>query len=77
VFSNVGFFGNLTNSDLATETLSGGPVTSEPASIESASVDGQPCAGVPRNAFCPMTGCGSAHGINERGAASVLSETSR
>ena len=30
VFSNVGFFGNLTNSDLATETLSGGPVTSEP-----------------------------------------------
>jgi hypothetical protein len=58
VFSNVGFFGNLTNSDLATETLSaytprncfyrntdrGGPVTSKPASIESASVDGQPCA---------------------------------
>jgi hypothetical protein len=59
VFSNVGFFGNLTNADLATETLSsytprncfygntdrGGVVTSEPASIESASVDGQPCAG--------------------------------
>ena len=59
VFSNVGFFGNLTNSDLATETLSaytprncfygntdrGGMVTSEPARIESASVDGQPCAG--------------------------------
>jgi hypothetical protein len=57
VFSNVGFFGNLTNSDLATETLSsytprncfysntdrGGTVTSSPSSIESASVDGPPC----------------------------------
>jgi hypothetical protein len=59
VFSNDGFFGNLTNSDLATETLAsytprncfygntdrGGMVTSEPADIESASVDGRPCAG--------------------------------
>jgi hypothetical protein len=57
VFSNVGFFGNLTNSDLATETLSayaprncfyrnadrGGAVTSAPANIENASVDGPPC----------------------------------
>jgi hypothetical protein len=58
VFSNVGFFGNLSNSDLATETLSGytprncfygntdssGSVTSEPDNIQSAGVDGQPCA---------------------------------
>ncbi len=57
VFSNDGLFGNPTNSDLATQTLAsytprncfyrntdrGGPVTSEPARIESASVDGQPC----------------------------------
>jgi hypothetical protein len=57
VFSHVGFFGNQTNSDLATETLGsytprncfyrnvdlGGPLTSEPAGIQSASVDGQPC----------------------------------
>jgi hypothetical protein len=56
-FSDVGFFGNPTNSDLATETLSSytprncffgntnrsGVVTSAPAGIESASVDGQPC----------------------------------
>lgn len=59
VFSHVGFFGNATNSDLATETLGsytprncfyrnvdlGGRLTSAPASIESASVDGQPCGG--------------------------------
>ena len=59
VFSHDGFFGNLTNSDLATETLASytprncfyrnidrdGTVTSEPAHIESASVDGQPCGG--------------------------------
>ncbi|HEX3515112.1 MAG TPA: hypothetical protein VHT26_14020 [Trebonia sp.] len=59
VFSNVGFFGNLTNSDLATETLSsytprncfygntdrGGTLTSAPANIERSSVDGQPCTG--------------------------------
>ena len=57
VFSHDGTFGNDTNSDLATETLSsytprncfyrntnrGGPLTSAPANIESASVDGQPC----------------------------------
>jgi hypothetical protein len=59
VSSHVGFFGNPTNSDLATETLGsytprncfyrntdrGGPLTSAPADIESASVDGPPCAG--------------------------------
>jgi len=68
VFSNVGFFGNLTNSDLATETLSaytprncfygntdrGGPVTSEPANIESASVDGPPCAGAGTGTDLPL-----------------------
>src|SRR5215469_10914167 len=57
VFSDVGFFGNVTNADLATETLAsytprncffrnvdrGSPLTSAPADIESASVDGQPC----------------------------------
>jgi hypothetical protein len=57
VFLHVGFFGNPTNSDLATETLGshaprncfyrnvdlGGRLTSAPADIESASVDGQPC----------------------------------
>ncbi len=57
VFSGVGFFGNPTNSDLATLTLGsytprncfyrnvdlGGRLTSAPADIESASVDGQPC----------------------------------
>jgi len=57
VFSHVGFFGNPTNSDLAVETLGsytprncfyrnvdlGGPLTSAPAGIQSASVDGQPC----------------------------------
>jgi len=62
VSSHVGFFGNPTNSDLATETLGsytprncfyrntdrGGPLTSAPASIESANVDGQPC-GQPGN----------------------------
>ena len=59
VFSNDGLFGNPTNSDLATQTLASytprncfyqnvdraGPVTSEPANIESTSVDGQPCGG--------------------------------
>jgi hypothetical protein len=59
VFKNVGFFGNPTNSDLATETLDsytprncfyrntdrGGTVTSAPDSIESAGVDGPPCGG--------------------------------
>src|SRR5215469_10309988 len=59
VFSNDGFFGNDTNSDLATATVGsytprncfyrnvdrGGPLTSAPASIQSASVDGQPCGG--------------------------------
>jgi hypothetical protein len=57
MFRNDGFFGNVTNSDLATVGLAsytprncfyrnvdrGGALTSEPASIESASVDGQPC----------------------------------
>ena len=57
VFSHDGFFGNLTNSDLATETLASyaprncfyrnvdrhGPLTSAPGGIESASVDGEPC----------------------------------
>jgi hypothetical protein len=59
VFSHDGTFGNPTNGDLATETLGsytprncfyrntdrGGPVTSAPPSIESAGVDGPPCAG--------------------------------
>jgi hypothetical protein len=59
VFVHDGFFGNQTNSDLATETLSsytprncffgnadrGGTLTSAPADIESAGVDGQPCTG--------------------------------
>jgi hypothetical protein len=59
VFIHNGFFGNQTNSDLATETLSsytprncfyrnvdrGGPLTSAPVNIEGASVDGQPCGG--------------------------------
>jgi hypothetical protein len=59
VFIHDGFFGNQTNSDLATETLSsytprncfyrnvdrGGALTSAPADIEAATVDGQPCAG--------------------------------
>jgi hypothetical protein len=66
VFSHVGFFGNPTNSDLATETLGsytprncfyrntdrGGPLTSAPANIESANVDGQPC-GQPGNGNDP------------------------
>ena len=57
VFVHVGFFGNATNSDLAAETLASntprncfyrnvdlhGPLTSAPADIQSASVDGQPC----------------------------------
>jgi hypothetical protein len=57
VFSHDGFFGNPTNSDLATETLASytprncfyqnadrnGPLTSAPANIQSAGVDGQPC----------------------------------
>jgi hypothetical protein len=57
VFIHDGFFGNQTNSDLATATLSshtprncfygnadiGGPITSAPAHIERASVDGEPC----------------------------------
>jgi hypothetical protein len=57
VFTHVGFFGNPTNSDLATETLgtyaprncfygntdSSGHLTSAPAGIEGAQVDGQPC----------------------------------
>jgi len=59
VFRHVGFFGNPTNSDLANETLRsytprncfyrnvdlGGAVTSAPADIQSANVDGQPCGG--------------------------------
>ena len=59
VFRHVGFFGNPTNSDLANETLGsytprncfyrnvdlGGAVTSAPADIQSANVDGQPCGG--------------------------------
>lgn len=58
-FIHVGYFGNPTNSDLATETLKSytprncfyrnvdlhGPLTSSPADIQSASVDGQPCGG--------------------------------
>jgi hypothetical protein len=57
VFSHVGFFGNVTNSDLASLTLASntprncfyrnfdlhGPLTSAPADIQSASVAGQPC----------------------------------
>ncbi|MDR2988163.1 MAG: hypothetical protein LBV34_25340 [Nocardiopsaceae bacterium] len=57
VFSHNGFFGNRTNSDLGTETLSsytprncfyrnvdlGGTLTSAPAGIEGANVDGRPC----------------------------------
>ena len=57
VFSNDGFFAKPTNADLATETFDSytprncfyhntdrsGPLTSDPASIQSASVDGQPC----------------------------------
>jgi hypothetical protein len=57
VFLHDGFFGNSSNSDLATETLGSytprncfygnvdlhGPLTSAPADIQSASVDGQPC----------------------------------
>jgi hypothetical protein len=57
VFSGVGKFGNPTNSDLATETLGsytprncfygnvdlGGRLTSAPAGIQNAKVDGQPC----------------------------------
>jgi hypothetical protein len=56
-FTHVGFFGNATNSDLATETLgsytprncfygntdTSGHLTSTPASIEGTKVDGQPC----------------------------------
>lgn len=56
-FSHVGFFGNQTNSDLASATLSsyqprncfyrnvdiGGALTSAPAHIERANVDGRPC----------------------------------
>jgi hypothetical protein len=56
-FTHVGFFGNPTNSDLATETLggyaprncfygntdSGGHLTSAPDGIEDATADGQPC----------------------------------
>jgi hypothetical protein len=59
VFLHDGFFGNASNSDLATETLASytprncfygnidlhGPLTSAPADIQSASVDGQPCSG--------------------------------
>ena len=59
VFRHVGFFGNPTNSDLANETLRsytprncfyrnvdlGGAVTSAPADIQSANVNGQPCGG--------------------------------
>jgi hypothetical protein len=66
VFLHVGFFGNPTNSDLATETLGshtprncfyrnvdlGGRLTSAPADIESAGVDGQPC-GRPGNSNDP------------------------
>ena len=65
-FLHDGFFGNPANSDLAAETLGsytprncfyrnvdfGGPLTSAPASIESASVDGQPC-GRPGNGNDP------------------------
>jgi hypothetical protein len=63
VFSGVGKFGNPSNSDLATETLGsytprncfygnvdlGGQLTSAPAGIQNANVDGQPCgkAGTP------------------------------
>ena len=57
LFSRDGFFGNRTNSDLATETLSshaprncfyrnadlGGTLTSAPAHLERGNVDGRPC----------------------------------
>ncbi len=66
VFSGVGKFGNPTNSDLANLTLGsytprncfyrnvdlGGRLTSAPADIESANVDGQPC-GRPGNGNDP------------------------
>lgn len=58
-FAHDGFFGNVTNGDLATvgflpdsatprncfygNRTASGPITSEPANIESASVDGKPC----------------------------------
>ncbi|WP_037607861.1 right-handed parallel beta-helix repeat-containing protein [Streptacidiphilus rugosus] len=55
-FSRVGFFGNPTNADLANESataprncfarnrvIGGGPLTSDPASIQSGAVDGTPC----------------------------------
>ena len=65
-FLHVGFFGNASNSDLASETLGsytprncfyrnidiGGRLTSAPASIESASMGGQPC-GRPGNSNDP------------------------
>ena len=58
-FIHVGFFGNLADSDLAAETLASnaprncfyrnvdlyGRLTSAPADIQSASVNGQPCGG--------------------------------
>lgn len=57
MFIHDGFFGNQTNSDLATETLSSytprncfygnldvsGTLTSAPADIQAATVDGRPC----------------------------------
>jgi hypothetical protein len=59
VFSHDGYFGNLADADLALDTLAAntprdcfyrnvdlhGPLTSAPARIQSASVDGQPCGG--------------------------------
>jgi hypothetical protein len=65
-FLHVGFFGNPSNSDLASETLGsytprncfyrnvdlGGRLTSAPASIESPNMDGQPC-GRPGNSNDP------------------------
>jgi hypothetical protein len=59
VFMNVGFFGNVSDSDLAALTLAAntprncfyrnvalhGPLTSAPAGIQNAGVDGQPCGG--------------------------------
>lgn len=55
VFSGNGFFGNPTNGDLANESTSdprncffdnhdlGGPLTSDPADIQSSAVNGPPC----------------------------------
>jgi hypothetical protein len=68
VFSHDGFFGNQTNSDLASATLSSytprncfyrnvdlsGTLTSAPAHIERASADGKPCRQPSTGADVPL-----------------------